>query len=194
MVHFTSWIAGHSVINLRRFMKAILYPGSFDPITLGHLDVISRLRQHFERVVVLVADSPHKKYFFSQTERKDMILAALDERRSMDGGTSDNLGRIEIKSSEKLTVEFAKSLDVQLIARSVRTVADWEYEYAMADANKKLAPGIETFFIMASPEHGFVSSSLVREVAQFGGDTKKFVPNCVAEALTKKVKNMKGPK
>ncbi len=174
-------------------MNSILYPGSFDPITLGHLDVIARLRRHFERVVVLVADSSSKSYFFSQSERKDLILAALEESAVMNG-KSLKLGRVDVESSHELTVEVAKSLGVDLIARSVRTVADWEYEYAIADANKKLAPNIETFFIMASPAHGFVSSSLVREVAQFGGDTSKFVPKCVAEALKKNVKNMKGPK
>ena len=172
-------------------MNAILYPGSFDPITLGHINVISRLREHFDRVVVLVADSPRKNYFFSQVERKNLILEALKEF-SAANRTEHRLGQVDVEISNRLTVEFAKNEGIRLIARSVRTVADWEYEYAMADANKKLSPEIETFFIMASSEHGFVSSSLVREVAQFGGDTRAFVPRCVAQALKKKVKDKKG--
>ena len=171
-------------------MNAILYPGSFDPITRGHINVISRLREHFDRVVVLVADSPRKNYFFSQVERKNLILEALDEFSSTKK-SSRRIGQVDVEISNRLTVEFAKQEGIQLIARSVRTVADWEYEYAMADANKKLSPEIETFFIMASSDYGFVSSSLVREVAQFGGDTRAFVPTCVAQALKKRVKEDK---
>ncbi len=169
-------------------MKAILYPGSFDPITLGHLDVIGRLAHLFDRVVVLVADSPRKNYFFSQTERRELILKSVGEiARS---GSRSDLKHIDVQCSNELTVEFAKREGIHLIARSVRTVSDWEYEYAMADANRRLWPEIETFFIMASAEHGFISSSLVREVALFGGETRAFVPQCVTDALKEKVRNI----
>lgn len=164
-------------------MNAIIYPGSFDPVTLGHLDVILRLGRLFDRVVVLVADSPRKNYFFSQGERKELILQSLQELTS---NKQNKTGHIEVQSSNELTVEFARREGIHLIARSVRTVADWEYEYAMADANHRLLPEVETLFIMASPQHGSISSSLVREVALYGGDTRAFVSDCVAKALKEK--------
>ena len=169
-------------------MNAILYPGSFDPITLGHVDVIGRLAEQFDRVVVLVADSPRKSYFFSQEKRKELILNSIKEMADLNNRKTWH--HVRVACSSELTVEFAKREGIRLIARSVRTVSDWEYEYAMADANRRLWPEIETFFIMASAEHGFISSSLVREVALFGGETRAFVPKCVAEELKQKVRNV----
>jgi len=165
-------------------MSAVLYPGSFDPVTKGHIDVIQRLANVFDRVVVLVADSPRKNYLFTRDERVTLIEEAL--RSSSVANPKAGQKSIEVRSSDQLTVSFAQREKIQVIARSVRTVADWEYEYAMADGNKKLVPEIETLFIMADPQYGFISSSLVREVAAFSGETSAFVPANVAAALRRK--------
>jgi pantetheine-phosphate adenylyltransferase len=152
--------------------NTVLYPGSFDPCTKGHLDVVARLKKIFSNVIVLVADSPRKNYRFSRNERVDLIRGAVEP-----------IGGVEVCATDELTIEFARARGIKVIARSVRTVGDWEYEYSMAYANKKLAPEIETLFIMADPELGFISSSLVREVAQYGGDLSSFVPENVVRAL-----------
>lgn len=158
-------------------MNEILYPGSFDPITKGHLDVILRLRKLYSNVVVLVAESLNKKYLFSIDERAKLIKTVLGEKKG-----------IEIATTKELTVEFAKRRGIRVIARSVRSTGDWEHEYALAVANKLLAPGIETVFMLADPTLATISSSLVREISAFGGDTRPFVPEEVAEALIKKGK------
>jgi len=134
--------------------------------------------------LVLVADNPRKQYLFSTDERVELLKQALEE--------NDALSGIEIFGTKMLTVDFAKKEKVNMIARSVRNVADWEYEYAMADANRKLWPAVETLFIMADPKFGFISSSLVREVAAFGGNTSEFVPSNVSEALQKKARQKTG--
>ncbi|OFZ17848.1 MAG: pantetheine-phosphate adenylyltransferase [Bdellovibrionales bacterium RBG_16_40_8] len=156
-------------------MKAILYPGSFDPITKGHIDVILRLRKIFDRVVVLVADSSRKNYYFKNDERIKLIQEALGEQQG-----------IEVRGGQALTVTAAKEEGINLIARSMRTSSDCEHELNLADANKKLKPDIETLFIMADPKFAFISSTLVREIASFRGDTSEFVPENVARALAKK--------
>lgn len=158
-------------------MSSVLYPGSFDPVTNGHIDVILRLQKIFGRVVVLVADSPRKQYWFTSAERVKLLQAALAQATG-----------VEVVASDDLTVNVAQKYGIQVIARSARTVADWEYEYAMADANKKLAPQIETVFVMADAHNSFISSSLVREVALYGGDTSQFVPANVVQELKKRGK------
>lgn len=158
-------------------MKSILYPGSFDPVTHGHIDVILRLRKAFDRVLVVVANSTRKNYLFSSAERVQLLQEAL---RGVDG--------VLVQASDELTVKVAQRENISLIARSVRTTSDWEYEYAMADANKKLSPGIETLFIMADPKYAFISSSLVREIVAFGGETAEFVPANVVKAIQLKGK------
>lgn len=156
-------------------MTSVLYPGSFDPLTNGHIDVILRLKKIFDHVVVLVSENPRKSYWFSSEERVQMVRESFSATAG-----------VEAVASSDLTVHFAKKRGIGVIARSARTVSDWEYEYAMADANRKLAPEIETLFIMADPQYGFISSSLVREVALFGGDTSVFVPPHVVKALRKR--------
>lgn len=158
-------------------MNQVLYPGSFDPITHGHLDVIFRLKKTFDNVVVLVTESISKKYLFTLEERVNLIKAAIGTKKG-----------IQVLSSSELTVTFAKRKNIRLIARSVRSTGDWEFEYALAEANKKLAPEIETIFVLADPKHSTTSSSIVREIAAFGGDTSAFVPDEVAKALKKKGK------
>ncbi len=158
-------------------MKSVLYPGSFDPMTNGHLDVILRLKKIFDRVVVLVADSTSKKYMFTTEERMALIREAVRKHRG-----------VEVAAGNDLTVKVAKSMNINIIARSARTVSDWEHEYALADANKKLAPDIETIFIMADPQYSTTSSTLVREIALFSGDTSQFVPENISKALETKGK------
>jgi pantetheine-phosphate adenylyltransferase len=155
--------------------RIAIYPGSFDPVTLGHIDVIKRLSLVFDVLYVVVSDSSRKTYLFNRDERQKMIIDSVKSFKN-----------VKVVASSNLTIDTAKKLGAKIIARSVRTVGDWEYEYAMAYANKKLAPDIETFFIMANPELGFISSSLVREVAQFGGDASLFVPSHVSKALKNK--------
>lgn len=154
--------------------KTVLYPGSFDPITNGHIDVIMRLQKIFDKVIVLVADSTQKKYLFKSEDRLQLIRGALG-----------SLQNVVVQSSQELTVDFARKAGVSLIARSVRTVSDWDHEYALADANKKLNPKIETLFIMADPKYAFISSSLVREIALYGGNTSPFAPPNIVKALKK---------
>jgi pantetheine-phosphate adenylyltransferase len=158
--------------------KTVLYPGSFDPVTHGHVDIILRLRKIFDEVLVLVANSQRKNYLFTISERVQLLQEIF----------TDHSG-VRVKSSDQLTVSVAKHEGISTIARSVRTVSDWEYEYAMADANRKLEPHIETLFMMADPQYAFISSTLVREIAAYNGDTAPFVPSHVVKAL-----KMKGSK
>jgi pantetheine-phosphate adenylyltransferase len=153
--------------------QKVLYPGSFDPITKGHISVILRLMKMFDEVVVLVAESSRKKHVFSAQERVLLIREALGKRQK----------GVEVLASRDLTVNVARERGIHLIARSVRSVSDWDHEYSLADANKRLNPKVETIFVMADPQYTFISSSLVREVASFGGDTAVFVPANVAKAL-----------
>lgn len=164
-------------MNKKNGDRTVLYPGSFDPITKGHVDIIMRLQKIFSKVIVLVADSTRKTYLFTSETRLKLIREALG-----------SLSGVTVVSSKELTVDFARKAGVSLIARSARTVSDWEYEYALADANKKMNSKIETLFIMADPKYAFISSSLVREVAQYGGDTSPFVPVNVVKALKLKIK------
>jgi pantetheine-phosphate adenylyltransferase len=152
--------------------QAAMVAGTFDPITMGHLDVIERASRIFPRVVVAVATNPDKNLLFSLEER----IALLRESTS-------HLEGIEIKSFEGLLVDFAKSVDVRVIVRGLRAFSDFEYEFQMALTNRKLKPEIETIFLMPKQDYSYVSSSNVREVAELGGDTTPFVPPPVQRAL-----------
>lgn len=155
--------------------KAALYAGSFDPITNGHADLIRRSLSFVDRLVVAVAINVAKQPLFSVEERKALIRAALDDDP-----------RIEVASFSGLVVDFARSAKVKVILRGLRAVADYEYEYQMALMNRHLAPELETMFMVPSVEVSYVSSSLVREVARFGGDIDKLVHPAVAKALREK--------
>lgn len=159
-------------------MSHAIYPGSFDPITFGHLDVIHRIHKVFSKVTVLVSHSPRKKYWFSTQERLDLVRAALA-----------NEPDIAVDFYEGLTVEYMKKVNSQILVRGLRIVADFEYELAMANTNKKLKPEIETMIVFTSPEVSFISSNMVKEVAHFGGDIKMMVPQPVVEAIAKKLRN-----
>lgn len=159
---------------------AAIYPGTFDPVTLGHLDVIKRAAQIFDRVVVAVAVSTKKKTWFSLKERMTLMKGAVE-----------GVPGIEIVSFDGLLVNFARSHDVTVIVRGLRAFSDFEYEFQMALSNRKLAPDVETLFLMTSETHSYVSSTVVREVAELGGNTEEFVPAVVHRALLKKMKNFR---
>ncbi len=156
-------------------MRSAIYPGTFDPITLGHLDVMRRAAAIFDRLVVAVAESPRKKLWFDLPERLEMVREATAK-----------ISNLEIVSFDGLLVDFARRQGVGLLVRGLRAFSDFEYEFQMALSNRKLAPDIETVFLMASDNYSYVSSSVVREVAELGGDISVLVPAGVQAALERK--------
>jgi len=150
-------------------MSVAVYPGSFDPITNGHLDVIRRASGAFERVIVAVLANPRKQPMLAVDQRIEIIRQALAD----DGASGD---RIEVDSFEGLTVDFCRSRGAQFIVRGLRAISDFETEMQLAHNNRKLAPEVDTVFFMTALEHGYVSSSLVKEIASFGGDVSEMIP------------------
>lgn len=155
--------------------KVALYAGSFDPITNGHADLIRRSLGFVDRLVVGVAVNVSKQPLFTAEERMALIRAAVDDDP-----------RVEVRAFSGLVVDFAKQIGVTVVLRGLRAVADFEYEYQMALMNRHLSPGLETMFMVPSVEVSYVSSSLVREVARFGGDIDALVHPSVARALRAK--------
>ena len=156
-------------------IRSAIYPGTFDPITLGHLDVMSRASVVFDRLVVAVAESPRKKLWFDLAERVEMVREATTQ-----------LPNLEIVTFDGLLVKFARKQGVGVLVRGLRAFSDFEYEFQMALSNRKLAPDVETVFLMASETYSYVSSSVVREVAELGGDISGMVPAGVQVALERK--------
>ena len=149
-----------------------IYPGTFDPITLGHLDLIERARSICDRLIVAVASGGTKQPMFSLDERLAMIRESISE-----------MPHVEIDSFEGLLVHYARRRGVQLVVRGIRAYSDFEFEFQMALSNRKLAPDVETVYMMPSEAYSYVSSSIVREVASLGGDTSDFVPPPVQQRL-----------
>jgi pantetheine-phosphate adenylyltransferase len=149
-----------------------LCPGSFDPPTNGHIDVIERASRYFDTVVVAVIANPSKQPLFSLEERTDMLRDALT-----------HVGNIEITSFDGLLVDFAKDRDLGVVVKGLRAISDFEYELQMAQMNSNLLPQLDTMFMTAKPEWAFLSSSLVKEVARYGGAIEGLVPPGVAKAL-----------
>jgi pantetheine-phosphate adenylyltransferase len=156
-------------------MTVALIPGSFDPPTYGHLDIINRTAEHFDRVVVAAIRNP----------QKSQALFDLEEREQMLAEVTSHLDNIDIAHFSGLLVEFAKDRGVRAIVKGLRAVSDFDYELQMAQMNFRLS-GIDTLFIPTAPQHSFLSSSLVREVARFGGDVTSMVPEVVAARLAAK--------
>ena len=156
-------------------MKTAIYPGSFDPLTLGHLDIIERSSRLFDRVVVAVARNSAKTPLFTVDERRKSIAAAV--RR---------LKNVEVDAFEGLLVDYARSQKAAVIVRGVRAVADYEYELQMAQMNRRMAPGVETVFMMPAPQHSALSSTLVREIARHGGPLDGLVTPAIARQLRRK--------
>jgi pantetheine-phosphate adenylyltransferase len=157
-------------------MTIAVYPGSFDPITNGHLDVIGRAAGVFERVIVGVLANPRKQPLLATEDRVAVIRAALDEA----GLDAD---RISVDTFDGLTVDFCRRAGAAFIVRGLRAISDFETEMQLAHNNRRLAPGVDTVFFMTAVEHGYVSSSLVKEIAGFGGDVSAMIPEAAAAAL-----------
>jgi pantetheine-phosphate adenylyltransferase len=156
-------------------MRRAIYPGSFDPVTNGHLDVAERARKLFDEVIVSVAHNDEKQALFSLEERLDLLRQSF--------GKIDN---VRIAHFDGLLVEFAAAQKVQAVIRGLRAVSDFEFEFQMALMNRKLQGSVETIFLMPKEEFTYLSSRLVKEIARLGGDVSEFVPAAVAKALAKK--------
>jgi len=152
--------------------RTAIYPGSFDPPTRGHEDLIRRSLALADRVIVAVAVNPLKQPLFTVAERLAMLQAAIGDEP-----------RVSYQSFDGLLVEFARRVGATIVVRGLRAVSDFEYEFQMVGMNQRLDPEIETVFLMADPRHQAIASRLVKEIASFGGDVSAFTPPAVAEAL-----------
>lgn len=157
-------------------MRTVIYPGSFDPLTNGHLDVIQRAAKLFDRVVVAVANNADKKPLFSQAERVNMV------RESLHG-----LSNVSVDAFDGLLIRYVEQCGGQAIIRGLRAVSDFEFEFQLALMNRKLDEEIETIFMMPKDTYTFVSSRLVKEIARLGGDIAAFVPSEVCKSLKRKL-------
>lgn len=158
-------------------MKTAVYPGTFDPVTYGHLDVILRASKLFDRVIVGVLHNSSKSPLFSVEERVKMLREATKE-----------LKNVKVVEFEGLLVDFAKAIDAKVVIRGLRAITDFEYELQMTQTNHKLEPDVETLFLTTSIEYSFLSSTTVKEVAAFGGDITQFVPEVVVKEIEEKMK------
>jgi pantetheine-phosphate adenylyltransferase len=156
-------------------MVRAVFPGTFDPIHLGHIDIASRAALLFDELVVAVYDRPLKNLLFSPEERIELV------KRSFAG-----LDKIQVVGYEGLTVDLCRRLDAKVIVRGLRVFSDFEYEFRMALANHRLAPDVEVVALITNEEHSFLSGSTVREIASLGGDVSSFVPDHVAAALERR--------
>ena len=156
-------------------MKLAVTPGTFDPVTNGHLDVIARAAQLVDEVVVAVAASPKKKPLFSLEERTELVRQA-----------TAHLPNVSVESFDGLLVDFARERGATVLVKGLRAITDFEYEFQMAALNYHLDSDLETAFIMSPPEYMYLSSSVVREIASLHGDVSDFVPECVREALERR--------
>jgi len=156
----------------------VIYPGSFDPITRGHLDIINRARNLFAEIIVAVFNNPQKDPLFSMEEREDLLRQA----------TADLTG-VKVDSFSGLTVDYVREQGAIAILRGLRAVSDFEGEFQMSAMNKELNSEVETVFLMTNTRYAFLSSSVIKEVAQFGGDVSELVPPCVEEALQEKFRS-----
>lgn len=161
-------------------MRIFVYPGSFDPVTNGHLDIINRASRICDKLIVLVSVNTAKTPAFTVDERLELLRLSVGKR--------DN---IEITSFSGLLVDFMRKVNAKTIIKGLRAVSDFEYEMQMALANRKLYPDIETLFMVSSSDYTYLSSSLVKEIAMFDGDISCLVPKIVREALTEKLKGGK---
>ena len=157
--------------------KIAIVPGSFDPITYGHIDIIKRSAQLFDEVIVAILVNPDKKYLFTLEEREEMINESIK-----------GFNNVKVDSFSGLLVNYAKKVNSTVIVRGLRAVSDFEYEMQLTFMNKALDDNIETFYMLANKQYSFISSSIVKGVSGFGADLSKFVPKHVEERLEKKVK------
>ena len=152
--------------------KIALYPGSFDPITNGHIDVLERARRMFDFVVIAVLNNPEKKSFLTADKRVELIKEATKD-----------MDNVSVASFDGLTVEYARQIGANFLIRGLRTITDFEYEVQLCQTNQVMAPDIDTVFLSTRPEHNFISSSIVKELSKYNTDISKFVPKNVVEYL-----------
>ena len=156
-------------------MKLAICPGSFDPVTNGHLHIVSRAAAMFDRVIVVVMANQNKQPLFSAAERVELLRRA----------TAD-MPNVEIETYDGLLAEYAREKQASVIVKGLRAMSDFEYEFQMALTNRKLNPDVETVFLATSAEHMYLSSSLVKQVAKLGGDIHEFVPTCIVKDILEK--------
>jgi pantetheine-phosphate adenylyltransferase len=163
-------------------MRRAIYPGSFDPVTNGHLDVIERARRLFDEVIVAVAHNDQKQPFFSLEERLELLQKVIGDR-----------DHVKLAPLDGLLVDFAIAQKSTAVIRGLRAISDFEFEFQMALMNRKLEASVETIFLMPKEEYTYLSSRIVKEIARLGGDISQFVPACVARAFEKKLSdNLRG--
>lgn len=155
-----------------------IYPGTFDPITNGHVDLIERAMALFDRLIIAVANNPNKSPLFSAEERRDMILESLARP-----GLAATPNHVEVVIFTGLLAHLALERGAQAILRGLRAVSDFEYEFQLALTNRSLAPGVETLFVMPNAKYTYLSSTIIKDVARHGGDVSKFVPEGVRRRL-----------
>jgi len=165
------------VRNNTQNQKTAIYPGSFDPITKGHLDVLERASKMFDRVIIAVLKNSSKKSFLPVSDRVKLIQESIE-----------GLDNVEVDSFEGLTIEYAQSKGAHFLIRGLRAVSDFEYELQLCQTNSAIAPDIDTVFLTTKPKYNFISSSIVKELSDFGTDVSKFVPKSVVEYLQKQKK------
>jgi pantetheine-phosphate adenylyltransferase len=163
-------------MNLHRIA---VYPGTFDPITNGHIDLVARAARVFSKVVVAIAESPHKK-----------PLLSLDERILLSRNELSGVENVEVLGFSNLLVEFVQQLGAGVLIRGLRAVSDFEYEFQLASMNRRLAPNVETLFLTPDEEYSFISSSLVKEIARLDGDVSGFVSDEVRQAMRRRFEEM----
>jgi len=156
--------------------RTAIYPGTFDPVTYGHIDVLQRAAGLFDEVIISVAESSSKKTMFTAAERTAMIRQA-----------AKNLKNVKVDVFEGLLVKFAEKMKAGAIIRGLRAISDFEFEFQMALTNRKISTGVETIFLMPNEKYSYISSTLVKEIALYSGDLKSFVPAYVAKELKKKI-------
>ncbi len=161
----------------RRLILKAMYPGSFDPITLGHLDVIRRAANMVDTLYVVVMRNPSKKYFFTTEERMKLVKESTRD-----------IENVVVDMHDGLLVDYAKKMGINVVIRGLRAVTDFEFELQMANANRQLLPKLETVFFMTDEKYSFISSTLVREVATLGGDISQWVPKPVIIAFKDKIR------
>lgn len=161
--------------------KSVVYPGTFDPVTYGHIDLVERAARIFDHVIIAIAAGHHKTPFFSVDERVEMVKEIFEKN-----------SKIEVFGFSSLLLHFMQEHQCRIILRGLRVVSDFDYEFQLAGMNRQLDPEIESLFLMPAENYTYVSSSFVREIAQLGGDVKRFVPQNVAARLAARLKNVSG--
>lgn len=159
--------------------RTAVYPGTFDPITNGHIDLVARAARVFTKVIVAIAESPHKQ-----------PLLSLDDRIMLSRNELSGLKNVEVLGFSNLLVEFVQQVGAGVLVRGLRAVSDFEYEFQLASMNRHLAPNVETLFLTPDDEYGFISSSLVKEIARLDGDVSEFVSDEVRQAMRRRFAEM----